>query len=454
MCKRMRRLGTACALALAVAASAAPAGAQAGAILNLPGCRDHVLARNDDGSSGLVQLPFTLDFLGTQRSAAYVNNNGNITFDQPLATFTPFRLENANREIIAPFFADVDTRNAASDVVTWGETLFEQRDAFCVEWAGSGVGYYNARADKLNKFELLIVDRSDISPGDADVYFNYDQVQWETGDASGGVGGLGGFSARVGYSNGTGEPDTSFELPGSAVNGAFLDGNTASGLIWGSLNSTVLGRYLFQFRNGFVVPNVPPVAVVTATPDTGPHPLPVTFDASASLDEDGEIVSWRLDFGDGSDVSGTGQPPASLEHVYTAVGNYEATLDVVDDEGAADEATVTISVRRATTAIDAQPAVAEVVPAASVFFPELAATLTRRDPATPLPGRELAFYAGGDLLCTATTDADGRAFCGDVESSLATFPTGGYQVDYGGDGSFLPSSDRGPLVRAAGSDLP
>ena len=79
--------------------------------------------------------------------------------------------------------------------------------------------------------------------------FNYAQILWESGEASGGdVNGLGGDSARVGFSNGI---DTAFELPGSAVNGAFLDsGPAATSLIQNSLNSSVLGRYIFRARDG------------------------------------------------------------------------------------------------------------------------------------------------------------------------------------------------------------
>jgi hypothetical protein len=116
-----------------------------------------------------------------------------------------------------------------------------------VLWADVGVGYYSYQTDKLNSFQLLLVDRSDIGPGDFDLVMNYDQIQWETGQASGGVDGLGGFSARVGYSNGV--PASSFELPGSAVNGALLDSNP-SGLIHGSRGSTQLGRYIYPVRNG------------------------------------------------------------------------------------------------------------------------------------------------------------------------------------------------------------
>lgn len=214
------------------------------AIKGLSGCTANELSANDDGSTGAVALPFSPNFFGTTYSSLFVNNNGNVTFDSPLASFTPFDLNSTSRVIIAPFFGDVDTNGSGSGLVTYGATTFGGRTAFCVNWVN--VGYYFARTDKLNSFQLLLVDRSDVGVGDFDMIFNFDQIQWETGEASGGVNGLGGSSARVGYSNGS---DTSLELPGSAVNGAFLDSNP-SGLTNNSRNSLESGRYLFPVRGG------------------------------------------------------------------------------------------------------------------------------------------------------------------------------------------------------------
>lgn len=209
-------------------------------------CGANLLPRNDDNSSVSVPLGFTANFFGNTHSTVFVNNNGNITFDSPLSAYTPFNLQTTNRQIIAPFFGDVDTRNlgAMPVVYGWGNGLYQGHNAFCIDWVD--VGYYNQHADKLNSFQLVLVDRSDTGAGNFDMYFNYDKTQWETGDASGGRGGLGGSCARVGYSNGV---NTSFELPGSAQCGSFLD-SSASGLKFRSFNSSVPGRLYFPVRNG------------------------------------------------------------------------------------------------------------------------------------------------------------------------------------------------------------
>lgn len=216
----------------------------------------NTLSRNDDGSTGLVNIGFTANFFGSSYSQLHVNNNGNVTFTGPLSTFTPFGLTSSFTPIIAPFFADVDTRALASAEVTYGTGTVDGRAAFGVNW--DGVGYFSFGTNKLNHFQLVLIDRSNTGAGNFDIEFNFDQVEWETGGASGGSNGLGGNSARSGFSNGSGDPGTFYELTGSGVNGAFLDGGPGgTALIHNSLNSNVDGRYLFFARNGNVVDEVP-----------------------------------------------------------------------------------------------------------------------------------------------------------------------------------------------------
>jgi hypothetical protein len=69
-----------------------------------------------------------------------------------------------------------------------------------------------------------------------------------------------------------------------------------------------------------------PTADFTATPTSGNAPLTVDFDASASSD-DGSIVSYDWDFGDGD--TGTG---VTTSHVYAA-GVWTAELTVTDNSG-------------------------------------------------------------------------------------------------------------------------
>src|SRR5205085_1403248 len=107
-------------------------------------------------TGGAVALGFHANFFGTDYQSLYVNNNGNVTFDSQLSDYTPFDLSSSGLAIIAPFFADVDTRNSASGQLHYGATTFAGHAAFCALWSDvaadgtpKGVGYYNVKVDKL-----------------------------------------------------------------------------------------------------------------------------------------------------------------------------------------------------------------------------------------------------------------------------------------------------------------
>jgi hypothetical protein len=211
-----------------------------------PGFDQQSLYRNDDDSTDIVPMGFFVNYFGSSNATLYVNNNGNVTFGGALPLYAPTPLNQLSQwgisNIIAPFWADVDTDNSLSDVVKYGTNMVDGHAAFGVDWVN--VGYYASCADKLLSCQLVIIDRSDIIAGDFDMEFNYDKIQWEWGDASLNI------PSRAGYSDGIDD----YELPGSGVEGAFLDTNTVTGLIYHSLNSSVPGRYIFFFRDGQPVP--------------------------------------------------------------------------------------------------------------------------------------------------------------------------------------------------------
>jgi hypothetical protein len=109
------------------------------------GCSAHGVPRNDDGSTSAITLPFKLNFYNRTYTSVYVNNNGNVTFQAPMGTYTPFTIDANTPPIIAPFFADVDTRNTLSHIVGYGTTTFQGRPAFCVNWLH--VGYFGNHVD-------------------------------------------------------------------------------------------------------------------------------------------------------------------------------------------------------------------------------------------------------------------------------------------------------------------
>ena len=85
---------------------------------------------------------------------------------------------------------------------------------------------------------------------------------------------------------------------------------------------------------------VKPVAVATATPDSGDAPLEVQFSGSTSSDEDGTIASYNWDFGDGTGASVAADPV----YTYPNKGVYNARLIVTDNDGISDTAFVEIKV--------------------------------------------------------------------------------------------------------------
>ena len=238
---------------LAIALSLAAVGAQAMAIRDVGLFNGNTLAANDDLSTGLTNIGFTVNINGTSFTQLFVNNNGNVSFTNSLSTFTPSGITGSSFPIIAPFWADVDTRGAGSGLTKYGTAASTSTSGamFGVNWIG--VGYFPNEVNKRNSFQLILTDQGG---GDFQIEFNYDQIQWETGGASGGANGLGGTSARVGYTIGA---SSAVELAGSGVNGAFLDGGpSGTRLISNSRGSDVAGRYIFNGRGGVIVPVEPP----------------------------------------------------------------------------------------------------------------------------------------------------------------------------------------------------
>ncbi len=216
------------------------------------------LPPGDDGpSSQATELGFTINFFGKQYSSAFVNHNGNITFEGGFAEYTPEGIGNLGAAIIAPYWADVDTLGQGR--IAYGRDTVNGRPAFGVIW--DKVGYFDRRTDKANTFQVVLIDRSDTGAGNFDIEMNYEQIQWEVGEASHDFGaGAAGvcvigppscIPASAGYSNGSRQGGTFFSISGSLVPGAFLD-NGNSPLIRRTLNSTVPGRLVFEARGGQV----------------------------------------------------------------------------------------------------------------------------------------------------------------------------------------------------------
>jgi hypothetical protein len=133
--------------------------------------------------------------------------------------------------------------------VSYGTATLNGFNVFGVNYINVGVF---SQQSIFNSFQMILTDRSDIAAGDFDIEFNYDEINWESGTASGApVGGLcddSCVSALAGYWTSS---TSNYTLDGSLVHGALIDGGP-NALISHSLNSEVLGRYIFQVRGGEV----------------------------------------------------------------------------------------------------------------------------------------------------------------------------------------------------------
>lgn len=205
--------------------------------------------RNDDGFRGPIDLGFTLsNFFGNDYTQFFVNNNGNITFNQGLSAFTPQGPQGATQPVIAPFFADVDTRGLLSGVVYVNTSIANE---VIVTW--DHVGYFGAHDDRLNTFQLVLRGPSfAVGAGEGQIGFFWGDMQWETGDASGGTGGFGGSPAAVGFGDGQ---QNGFVLASSQRNG--IAGVVDNQQIWFNLSSEGTPTPVTQAPDPTPVPAVP-----------------------------------------------------------------------------------------------------------------------------------------------------------------------------------------------------
>jgi hypothetical protein len=205
-----------------------------------PGFNQNSFAANDDGSLGPISLPFAVTFGGTQYNSLYLNNNGNLTFSSGMSTYTPSDLSSIGQAIIAPFWADVDTNYGGT--LTYGTGTVQGNSAWGADW--NATGCFETTAGGTDSFQVVLIQRSDLSPTAFEVEFNYGSIQWDSGQDSGGNGSCqDGTSAIAGYSDNAGN---SYELPGSSVDGAFLDSGP-NALAAGS-NVGIAGRYDYIFN--------------------------------------------------------------------------------------------------------------------------------------------------------------------------------------------------------------
>nr|XP_020648218.1 alpha-tectorin [Pogona vitticeps] len=204
--------------------------AQAMAILYPYWQNDTKTPKVDDGSSPEIKLSLPFIFFGIPYRTIFVNNNGVISFNVLVSQFTPESFPPADgRAFIAPFWADVhngirgeiyyrEATDPASlskiskDIRKYFKNLpsFTAVSVFVATW--EEVTFYGGSSTTpVNTFQaLLITDGTN-----SFAMFNYEEINWTTGTASGGdpLTGLGGVMAQAGFNGGN--STNYFSIPGS-----------------------------------------------------------------------------------------------------------------------------------------------------------------------------------------------------------------------------------------------
>ncbi len=239
----MKKLALSCLGAAALtffgAASAAELLTISGEAGGMRGYGTQSLVPNDDGSSSGLNLPFEIRWFDQSYDTFFLNNNGNISFNSPLGAYTPNPFPISGQPLLAPYWADVDTRGARSSEIS-NTVWYASPDASTLVITWDQVGYYSGHTDQVNSFQLVLYKTD--GNGSFDAEFRYKQLSWTTGDASGGSGGSGGVPAQAGWD--AGDSVNYQVLPGSRTSGVLdlVNGSNVSG--------DTPGLWRFSFVNG------------------------------------------------------------------------------------------------------------------------------------------------------------------------------------------------------------
>lgn len=213
------------------AVTTAPGWIPVGENLNGQEVRYTRFAKGDacDDCSEAISLGFEFECYNKRYASAFINANGNITFETANNEFTPEPFCQSGPNMLAPFFADVDLESG-------GEIWYYVDEAshyLIVTWIE--VGYYGCESENCeqsNSFQVIMTDGTIgeiggvVMPEQANVLFSYDKMEWTTGTGSGGNSGFWGSPATVGINQGDGKTCQdvgTFNRPGRAYYGNTQD---------------------------------------------------------------------------------------------------------------------------------------------------------------------------------------------------------------------------------------
>jgi hypothetical protein len=210
---------------------------------------------SDDGWATVspLTLPFNFCFFGDIKTQVWLNNNGNISFNNGITSFTSNAFPSTGNAMIAAFWADFDFGAPGG---TFHATITPTAAIF--NWVN--VGYYSDQGDKRNTCQIVITDGTDPLVVSGNVAIHYDDMEWTTGGASGGTNGFGGTAATAGANRGNNIDF--FQIGRFDHAGIDYDGpiGVNDGVSWLDNKS-----FFFDFC---AVGNIPPVPMQTSYCDT------------------------------------------------------------------------------------------------------------------------------------------------------------------------------------------
>lgn len=201
------------------------------------------LPRSDDGSLRIdasAIFEAGLNYFGQMIPATdiWVNTNGTLSLGGPFPDYPTDGNTAALVNLIAVFWADVDTRLRGEGVESGVIHVDLDVTGDCLTITWDMVGVYRRDTATPNRFQIQIHDRGN---GDFDIVLRYEVIAWTIGTAPGDTG----ARAQIMAANGTVVP----VLPGTTGEGlAPLD--TSAG------NTGITGLWVWRMRGGVLLPGL------------------------------------------------------------------------------------------------------------------------------------------------------------------------------------------------------
>lgn len=290
----------------------------------------------DDGwaAASPFNLPFSFCFYGNPYSQVWMNNNGNISFNGGISTFSSMAFPSAGNTMIAAFWADFYLTNGGTMHATITPT------AAIFNWVS--MGYYSNQNDKVNTCQIVITNGLDPLVIEGNTAIHFADMQWTTGSASSGVSGFYGTPATVGANAGNGVDFIQigrFDHAGTDYDGP--NGNN-DGVSWLDNKS-----FYFDFCS---TGNIAPIALQTSYCDTiqvcntgssqivFPFSSPETTQLTHVFVDSTTFLNYTTQ---DSIVAANGSITVNINGAQETLGIHTLTISAVDNYTTPDTTTIT-----------------------------------------------------------------------------------------------------------------